>query len=187
MASPIEICNGALTLIGAKTIESLEENSQGARACALFWPILRDAVLRDHPWNCATTRVNFNRLVETPAYEFAYYFQLPSNCLHVHEVYPDQFFEVEGRKIAANGSALSGKVIFQQTDASKYDPQLSLAFMHLLGGQLAVPLTASNSRAQELTGLGDKLLSDAKASDALEGKRQDKRGNSWLRARRGGR
>lgn len=187
MASVVEINNKALSLVGAKQIESLDEESTEARACRLHWPQLRDQVLRGHPWNCAMERVSFVRNAETPAYEYAYYYQLPANCLFVYEVYPEQLFEVEGRKIMANSETLSGKIVTKQTDTSKYDPQLSAAFSYLLAAELAYLLTSSTSLVGELKAIGKDLLSDAKASDSLEGRQPNRRNTKWVSAKYGGR
>ncbi len=187
MASVVEICNKALSLLGKKSITSLDDLTPEAIACRAHWPTLRDSILREHPWNCALERVVFNRLIETPAYGFAYYYQLPANTLHVFEVEPEQFFEVEGRKILADSPKLSGRVVYSQTDSSQYDPQLSLAYSYLLAGELAYPMTSSSSLGDKYTKEGRDLLSMAKASDALEGRQQNKRNQGWLKAKLGGR
>lgn len=54
----VEICNSALTLIGSRRIASLSDPSPEARNCLLNYDICRKAVLRDHPWNFATKRVD---------------------------------------------------------------------------------------------------------------------------------
>lgn len=53
----IEVCNNALTLIGSRRITSLSDPSKEARACNDNYNICRKAVLRMHPWNFATKRV----------------------------------------------------------------------------------------------------------------------------------
>lgn len=187
MASGVEICNAALSLLGRKEITSLEDTTPEARACRLHWPILRDRILRDHPWNCAVERISLNRLSETPAYEYEYYYQLPANTLFVHEINPEAPFLVEGRKLLCSETSVDAKVTFSQTDASKYDAQLTQAFTYLLAGILAYPMTSSSSLADQYTRQGEKILSDAKASDALEGRIKNKRNRGWLNAKLGGR
>src|SRR3546814_6931193 len=87
MTSVVSICNRALTLLGQKTITSLEDNSQAARLCVESYGPTRDAVLRDHPWNCAIARADLAALSEAPAFEFGRQFQLPPDCLRVLELW----------------------------------------------------------------------------------------------------
>jgi hypothetical protein len=56
-ATPVEICNNALTLIGTRRITALTDPSKEARACNDNYDICRKSLLRMHPWNFAMTRV----------------------------------------------------------------------------------------------------------------------------------
>jgi len=53
----VEICNRALTDIGARRITALSDPSKEGRACNDNYDISRKAVFRIHPWNFATTRI----------------------------------------------------------------------------------------------------------------------------------
>jgi len=53
----VEICNRALTDIGARRITALSDPSKEGRACNDNYDISRKAVLRLHPWNFAIERV----------------------------------------------------------------------------------------------------------------------------------
>jgi hypothetical protein len=63
MATDVSICSNALLRLGAAPINSFEEadelgsNIQQVRLAGNLWPTVRKAILRAHPWNCATTRV----------------------------------------------------------------------------------------------------------------------------------
>ena len=57
MASEVDICNRALSKLGAARITSLTEDSVNARACNAMYESVRDAELRAHPWNFAMKRV----------------------------------------------------------------------------------------------------------------------------------
>lgn len=52
MASVVDICNSALNMLGGNTIISLTETSKNARLCNQRYELVRDAVFREHPWNC---------------------------------------------------------------------------------------------------------------------------------------
>lgn len=185
MASVVEICNKALSLIGQKIIVSLDDNSAEALACRTLWPDLRDRVLRSHPWNCATERISLNKLLETPPYGYRYYYQLPSDFLRLNEIEPSQFFVVEGSKILADSESLSISYVKRLEDSSSYDSELADAFSFLLASELCYQMTSSTSLMESLNAKGEKKLSDAKASNAFEGKRPDTRSTSWLSAQQG--
>ena len=60
--SAVSISNMALGHLGSKPIASIDENTQGARYCKIFYDVTRDETLRDFPWNFAETRVTGFRL-----------------------------------------------------------------------------------------------------------------------------
>jgi hypothetical protein len=68
MASETSICNSALTRIGAARITSLTDDSKQARACTASYALMRDEVLRSHPWNSAISRASVASLADAPAF-----------------------------------------------------------------------------------------------------------------------
>ena len=56
MASVIDICNKALDKLGQNPIISLTDGNKAANLCTRNWPLVRDQVLREHPWNFAMKR-----------------------------------------------------------------------------------------------------------------------------------
>lgn len=183
MASVVEICNKALSLLGQEAIVSLDDESPQAYACRTHWPLLRDEVLRGHKWNCATKRASLGRLIQTPAFEYSYYFQLPSDYLMVTEVFPKQEFEVEGGLLLCNSESVSIKYVKAEDDSTKYDSQLSSALAFLLAAELAYQTTSSASLSEGFRKIGAEKLADAKATDAFEAKKLDRRGSRFLNAR----
>lgn len=183
MASVVDICNKALSLIGQEAIVSLDDTTPQAYACRTHWSVLRDEILRGHPWNCATKRALLGRLVEIPAFEYSYYFQLPSDCLMVKELFPKQEFEVEGGLLLCNSETASIKYVRSEDDSTKYDPQLSAAFSFLLAAELAYQTTSSASLSEGYRAIGKEKLLDAKASDSFEGRKSEKRGGRFLNAK----
>jgi hypothetical protein len=53
----LEICNAALSKLGAEPITSLDGTSKGAISCKARYGACKKIVLRKHPWNCAIKRV----------------------------------------------------------------------------------------------------------------------------------
>lgn len=185
MASVVDICNKALSLLGQRTIVSLDDDSPEALACRIHWEPLRDEVLRSHPWNCASKRASLNRLLETPAYDYDYYYQLPTDCLMVRNVEPEGHFELEGRKLLSGSNAISILYTAANDDTTEYDSQLAAGLSYKLAAELAYQMTKSNSLAQQLDEKGNEKIADAKSSDSIEGKRPDRRSRNWLSAHYG--
>jgi hypothetical protein len=108
-ASEISICSNALQRLGADPIASFQENSRFAGRCANIWPTVRNMVLRAHPWNCATKRVILAPLVEIPAFDYGYQFNLPMDWLKTVQVGRRNCpltYQQEGRRILACVNAL---------------------------------------------------------------------------------
>ena len=51
MPSVIDLCNSALDKVGQGAITSLSDGTKSAKLCNRNWPLVRDRVLRSHPWN----------------------------------------------------------------------------------------------------------------------------------------
>lgn len=85
VTSVVDIYNLAITRIGHEQIASEGENTKAGRLVRLHYPIIRDAVLRAHPWNFAIRRATLAQLSVTPNHEFTYAHALPSDpyCLKV--------------------------------------------------------------------------------------------------------
>lgn len=183
MASVIDICNKALSLIGQEAIISLSDDSPQAYACRTHWEPLRDEVLSDHAWNCATKRASLGRLTLTPAYGFKYYFQLPSDCLTVIETSPLTDYQVEAGLLLCDNESLAIKYVRSEDDSTKYSAKLSAAFSYLLAAELAYQSTSSSGLAEGLRSVGKEKILDAKSTDSFEGKKRDKRGSKLLTAK----
>lgn len=88
MASEVDICNKALGHIRAGTINSLGESSLQARQCALNYPLLRDQMLQDSPWQFAGSIKPLAVLV-AELFNWAYVYQYPVDCLRINRLIPN--------------------------------------------------------------------------------------------------
>ena len=86
--SSVQICNLALAVIGVgDTIASLEEDSENARICRLYYAHVRDACLEDVDWRFASRRRALVRVDDSDAVtEWAYRYQYPTDCLVLREI-----------------------------------------------------------------------------------------------------
>lgn len=185
MASVVDICNKALSLLGQSAITSLDDNTPEALACRIHFEPMLKRVLRGHRWNCVKSRAVLNRLLETPAFGFQYYYQLPSKCLMALELDNGEYFEVEGRKLLTDSPEANLHYIEFSADTTQFDAQLSDALSYELAGELAYPMTSSAGLGREFKEVAKDLFADAKASDAFEGKQRERRGNKLLSAKYG--
>ena len=169
MASVVGICNIALNNLGDEKISSLSDNNDRARACDLRYEDGRDAVLRAHPWNCATTRVELALSTDTPAWGFSYKYALPSDCLRVLDVYDNTVpFSIEGRFLLTENSSAKLKYIARITDPNDYDILLQHAIGIRLASEIAEALTGRTELKQEMYQKYLLVLSEARGVDSLE-------------------
>lgn len=89
MASEVEICNLALNNIRAGGINSLDDPTVQARTCKLKYPILRDQVLTDAPWQFAHKLKPLSLLTDE-VFNWRYAYQYPSDCLYINYLVPEQ-------------------------------------------------------------------------------------------------
>ena len=70
MATAVSICNQALSLVGANSIISLDDNTTEARLCKAIYEPVRDALLEEHAWTFAIKWIDIPRLANPPLSEF---------------------------------------------------------------------------------------------------------------------
>ena len=175
MASAIDICSTALTLLGDKPISSLTEDAPRAVVVANIYPTARADVMRCHPWNCLETDVVLSPMAEAPPFRWSKQFQLPGDLLRVIEIggglQPNDY-RVQGRRIKANTDVLYLTYI-QDIDESLWDGNLVDLMIKRMVKDLAYPITASTSLA-ELKAQEYKVAERiAKAVDAQENPPED--------------
>ncbi len=159
MADETTICNLALGRIGDERIMSMDEASQSAIYCKLFYSHTRDEVLRSHPWNFAMTRVSLTAIADAPAFGWDLQYQLPNDFLRLVQFNgwetwePLDLYEIEGDRLLTDETTAQLKYIAKVTDSSQFDPIFTEALSLKLASKLSRPLTGTQ-------GLGDTLLGE---------------------------
>lgn len=180
----VDCCNSALQRVGATTILSLSDNSPEARACSVAYDSNRRDELRKHPWNFAIKRVVLAPDATAPAFDYAYAFTLPSDCLRVlRPATSDLDWQIEGRKILTNDSTtLNLRYLADIEDCSQWDS----SFYNVVAAALAVDiverLTQSNVKKQNLEKDYDDAIKEARRVDAIEGGPEDSADDDWYQA-----
>lgn len=187
--SVTDVCNMALSQIGVELISDVSEDSLEARMCNARHADLRDACLRAHPWNFATTFAKIAKTTNTPAWRWSYEYVLPADCLRVLELYDirDQYEIVSNRRLYSNhDSPLKVKYTAQVTDPSLMDISFKQAWATLLAAELALAVSRDSKRAQALHGLYREKLADARFYESTEKGPEQFAVGTYLDARQGG-
>lgn len=173
--SEVDICNGALTMIGDNTITSLTEGTTRSVVCAQHYHKSRNALLRGYPWNFAMKREALAQLVETPEWGFAYYYQLPTDSVRVWKINHDQkvAWRREGDRIATDLESLDILYISKVTDPNKFDELFIDALTVRLASKICFPLTAKRTLASDLFTLYKDMLAEAEDIDTQEGEPEE--------------
>lgn len=183
MPSVVDICNQSLDLLGAATITALTENSKEARLCNRNFELIRDSVLRAHPWNVAVTRKSLPQESDAPAFGFNFQYTLPTDpyCLRLLSFWDTSvdneiaaydsnvMYKIEGRKILSNENVCKIIYIGRETDTEQYDSLLTSTIAHRLASEIAYGVTGSSTLAQGMQALYEQRLREAKSIDAMEG------------------
>lgn len=196
MPSEIDILNGALGLAGMRRISSIDDGTENANHCRVFYPLILDASLRMHHWNFATGRKTLGQLVDVPTFEFLYAYQVPADFIKLREYYDDQItltidnndfqyikyyskFRLEileqnddlatqKKVIVSNGTVVNLVYTRRATNPDLWDGMFARGLMHLLASDLANAGPRDSKKAELMTTLGDGYMSMAMGVDGQE-------------------
>lgn len=189
MVSQVDIVNLALIEVGTRIVADPDDKEKGPRNIKIVFPMLRDAVLRAHPWNFAMARRQVPAQVETPAFGWAYKYDLPStpHCLRAYRIgaVEDRIpFAVEGREILTDaGPPINLRFIAQVTDLSRFDALFTVTLGARIGATIAKSIDDSASLAADLWNLYLAKLREARNIDGMEGTAEAVFNDEFLEAR----
>ena len=158
MANEIEICNIALSRVGANKIQALTEATREARACNTHYEIARDDTLSEIDWGFARQQKVLAELSETrDGWDYVYAY--PAGCLVAREIYNSAKVNDEDKIKFDVGLSSDGnqKVVLtdeedaqliytaQVTNASVFPIKFVNALSWRLAAELAVPLRGVTS------------------------------------------
>lgn len=195
MASEVTIANAALQLVkNSKEITSRSQGTKEANAVDAIFDELRDFMLESHNWNFATKRVQLAQLATTPAYEWDYEYQLPSDFIRVVSVHNNSTgrdwvaYKIENGKIMSDASALYLRYVARVEDPNLMPATFRNAFAKLLASRLAMTISQSAALSKELySQYLDQDIPLAKSSDSIQDMPDQLPESSWLSVRYGAR
>lgn len=170
--SAVSICSNALLRLGDEPIDSFEQTDDRTRLVANLYEQKRDAVLRAHPWNCATKRTILSPDTDGPVFGWAYQFSLPSDWLRVASVGIDvnnqDDYEIEGRKILMDTSVCYLRYIWRNAVESTWDALLIDAMTEVMVASCAYAITKSTSKEELTEAIVSRVLKQARAADGQD-------------------
>jgi hypothetical protein len=195
MASEVDICNLALSHIGASaTISSLTEQSEEAFHCNLLYADARDALLRAYPWGFSTRHLALSDVGDPPG-NWSYRYSYPNDCLFAREILQTTSggdpidFEI------ALGDAYNARVIltdqetatliytYKATNTLVFDSLFIIALAWRLASEIAMPLTRDEKRMKNAYEMYITTLSEAKTFNANESQIDRNQEASWITGR----
>jgi len=209
MASKVDICNIALSYVGAYRIQSIDEATKEARECKNFYDLALYSVLEDHDWSFARKR-QYLATIDDDYAGWAYAYQYPTDCVcprfinnvagaytgTSYDVYRDQFvavgrvpYEITGDSTSSNRVILTDKLeaeliyTSKVTDTNMYTFKFIDALALKLAGYLVQPLKGDVTLRQSIVALYSLMSFDAKGSDSNSDYNKDTDVNSFVSAR----
>lgn len=187
-ASAVSICSNALLRLGDAPIASFDENNPRTQLVSNLYVQKRDAVLRAHTWNCAQKRVILSPELDSPAFDWAYQFQLPGDWLRTLSVgtadNPDEY-ETEGRMILMDSNICRLRYIFRNDVEATWDTLLVDAMTEVMSATCAYAITKSTTQQANAQEIVQQVLKGARAIDGQDNPPQTLGDSPLLRHRLG--
>jgi len=194
--STVKICNLGLGWLGAKLITSLEDESTEAALCRNNFDLLRDTVLEARAWSFASKR---NTLAATtgvmpPEQEFGYAhrFKIPSDTIRILRAgasvhFLDRLRWVrEGDEILADAGKIYIKYISRVESPIKFSASFCQTLAARLAADLCIALTENAKLQDAMWKLYASKLTDAAATDGMQGRQEKIRSDALIRPRMSG-
>ena len=186
MTNKVQIANRALTRLAKDRINSFTENSPEATLVNELYDSVRQEVLDEGSWSFATTRANLALSTETPAYEFTYAFQLPSNFIHMREIPVEDGnieYQIEGDKLLANVSTLKIKYVKDETNEALWSPKFIKCVYLKLAIEMATSFRRNEVLVKRLIAEYEDAVMEGLARDAQQSSKEELRTNDLIDGR----
>lgn len=142
MSSQTDICNLALTLIGARRISSIDDNTTEANDCKAVYDMTVEETISMQHWPSCRFRATLAQSLTTPEFGYAYAYTLPTNpkflkLIELNQCKPGEVdYIVESGLILSNDSTMQIKYIGIQENTEAYDIWLRQSVVDFLVSKL---------------------------------------------------
>lgn len=182
--SKTDICNKALTLVGASPIVSIDDDTNNARILSRVYEIALRSILSECKWNFATTRTTLSLLTDTlPWYDSGetYIYQKPTNMIRVFGASDDDAnWREEGDHIVSDTSGLGLRYVYYLDTPSKYPASFVEAFVDKLCSDIAYMIVNSATLGEKFKTIYEEVsLPKATAENSQVGVQQYLRDDAW--------
>lgn len=195
MASETSIANRALRMLGATRIVDRTDGSKSGNVVGDIFDIVRDDMLRIHPWNFAMKRQKLAQSAVAPAFGFDYAYPLPSDWLRTVSVHNNdggvgtthyRAEVVNGQmSILSDDIAIYLRFVYRITDVNLMTADFQNALATQLASDMAIALTDSARLQATLEARATRLLARARSTDGMGASPESRPRGSWADARRG--
>lgn len=172
MTTAVSICSQALLMLGDKPIASFDDNTDRALVASNLYPVVRNYLLRAHPWNCATKRIVLSPDTTAPVFGYAYRFRQPDDWIRTLQVgqYDAQMIDYrhESGWFLCDESAFYLRYIWRNEDESTWDALLIHAAVQTMRQVFAYPITSSTSLEELVITVARNVLKEARAVDGQD-------------------
>lgn len=179
----------ALSHIRKPAITSIDDDtSDTTLVVKKHFATVRDALLRQYPWNFAEDFATLPAMAETPLFDFNYFYLMPQDCLWVRKVKgcgSGKWKVMKGRRIACNLRApLKIAYTRRVVEVPLWDALFSTAFAMHLAVACAPELAADENIAASVANTAAEMLAQAYPPDAAEQGDVDLPDTDWVTCRR---
>lgn len=171
-ATKVSVCNEALNLIGAQSIQSFDDGTSNAIRCATLYDSTRKSLLRMHPWSCAKKRAQLAPVSTHPAFGYAHAFPLPRDFIRLYDT-GSVNFEIEDRHILSNLSVINLIYVYDNDNEDTWDSLLRECMIYYMASKLAKAITGGNAEGDSSWQKLQVTLKQARAINAQERPSQD--------------
>lgn len=175
-----DICNMALAYIGQGRIASIEEESEEAIQCGIFYDHLRRKLLSEHRWGFAERYVKLALLNEKiPGWKYIYAY--PAKCLVIRKIYEKESAREIGKEdyfistvndstkvICTDIKNAYASYTADVENGELFTDYFIEALSHSLAANIAIPLSGSPSAATLQYQLMQQALINAKQESAVQ-------------------
>jgi hypothetical protein len=200
MSARIDIVNIGLTLLGADSIFSLEDETPEAKLMKTHYYIARDATLEAYEWSFAIKRFVPAKAELAPEWGWAFAFPIPADVLRVltvervtgtvmgmtntnHMQRNQVDHVVEQRVILTNEGKIYCTGIRTIDDEGIYSNLFAHAFACKLALMTCLVLTESSQKFKEVAAMYAGAIREASSRDGQQGTTRRLRKTDWRRVR----
>lgn len=182
--SKVDICNKALTLVGAAPITSLDDDTNNADTISRVYEIALRSLLAECKWNFATKRVLLSTVTDTLDWydtgETIVY-QKPADVIRIFGTNsPSATYREEGDYIISDTDGLGIRYVYYLDSPSKYPPAFIEALSDKLASDIAYPIVNSATLGEKYKTLYETIsLPRATAENSMTGTQQTLRDDAW--------